>query len=67
MQLFNIVRDYVRRGNGIAIKVLDRELKLKPEETIKSIMKWGLWCADYIVSSEIDKRVIDHFGRPINI
>ncbi|BDB98310.1 hypothetical protein SACC_13270 [Saccharolobus caldissimus] len=67
-QVFNIVRDYIRREKGIAINVLEREWKLKPEETIRSIMKWGLWCADYIVSfSEISKRVIDQFGRPLNM
>lgn len=54
------IKNVVRANKGIAVKSLERALELK--EAIKRVMKWGLLCADYVVSST-GWRTVDVYGK----
>ena len=64
--ILKIIKNIIRSKKGIAIQSLDRAYNLRKEEAIKRVMKWGLFCADYVVSS-MDKewRKVDIYGREI--
>ncbi|BBG22904.1 hypothetical protein [Sulfuracidifex tepidarius] len=59
------------KKNKIVSKKLENELKLGRDVAIRSVLKWGLMIADYIVSSPRDVQnsfwvVIDPYGRQCN-
>ena len=63
-RILRVLRNIMRVSRGIAIRSLDRAFNLKKEDAIKRVMKWGLYCADYVVSSA-DGRKVDIYGREI--
>ncbi|AWR93685.1 hypothetical protein [Acidianus brierleyi] len=65
--IIKIIRENIRKAQSKRVStILNRELQLKPDIAIKTILKWSLMIADYVVSSSDSKdstwNIVDPYG-----